>query len=131
MLCKHCNHKFDLGSTGKVICPNCSAELDVQIEVLTTNVPEYKKYVYFHKVCFVTAFILLAASIIAGQEKLGAVSAVFVVCLSFFVSAFFGGFMPTMFGAILRSKRALLLPLLTGILFVVLIFLGVVLINEI
>ena len=122
MICTACKKDFELVEVGDIECPNCNAQLHVHIGELSTNVAEYKKYLYQNNLFFIFAIISIPFLYFWGGGNLAA--GIFLILMIFpnLVSAFGAGFIASKFGPLLKASKPKVFKLVTFILALLFIF---------
>lgn len=105
MICPECKKEFELVNVGNVECPNCKTQLQVHIGEFSTNVIEYKKYLYQSNICFALAITSIPFSYFLIGEVLTVGVSFMLIIFPNLVSAFGAGFITSKFGPLLRSAK--------------------------
>jgi hypothetical protein len=123
MICPDCDRKFELVEVGSIQCPNCKAQLQVHIGEFTTNVAEYKKYLYQSNICFALAIISISFSYSYMDEGLTLGICLILIIFPNLLSAFGAGFISFKFGPLLKSAKPTIFKLVTLILVLLFVYL--------
>ena len=122
MICTDCKKSFELIAVGDIECPNCKAQLHVQIGGFSTNVAEYKKYIYQNNIFF--AFAILSSPFtyfLCGKNVATGIGLLLIIFPNI-VSAFKAGFIVSRFGPLLRASKPKTFRLVMSILILLFVF---------
>ena len=113
MICMSCGKNFKLIKVGDAECPNCKIKIHTYISEFTTNIPEFKKYIFQNNLFFAFAIISIPFSYIIGDERLSAAVCLLLIIFPNLTSAFGAGFITSRFGTLLKSDNPNLFKLIT------------------